>query len=295
MKSSTFETYLRNSLRDVKRSGESYIMASCPVHKGGAEETPSFSVNIKTGSFRCFACRIRGNVADLQKLLKDPKLGSFLPNNREEDETYNDNVNEAILGVFHRCPEELLESGFTEKTLLEHEVGYDILYDRITYPIRTSEGRLVAISGRAKDGEEPRYKVYSKTMMRNSVDENYKPKPKDWLWMAHKIDKTSNVVLIVEGFKARMWAWQCGVQNVVATMGTMVTANQKRELRKFADRAIIMFDMDKYGREAAKKLQIELLEFGIPCSTVTYEGDQPDDLTVQQFQQLAIKYNIKLK
>ena len=56
-------------LRFGKRSG-SWISVCCPVHKGGAKDNPSMSVNLDGGHFRCFACGVTGgDVIGLHRLI----------------------------------------------------------------------------------------------------------------------------------------------------------------------------------------------------------------------------------
>jgi len=293
---SALENYLRNHLNKVQPSGDHFVLAACPVHKGGKERHPSFSVNLRSGRYHCFSCKIKGTFEDLKLLLGNPTVQIQL-NAADDEPEYHSTISEATLAMFHHCPVSLLEAGFTEATLLEHGVGHDPLYDRITFPIRDTDGNLVAVSGRAPEGIEPRYKVYSQSMLRGGADlpppdshKVYKARNKNWLWMAHTIEKPAPRVFVVEGYKACMWMRQCGVKNTVATMGTMVTKNQLSELQRLCDRAIIVFDMDESGREASKKVQKQLLERGVPTHVLTYDSKQPDGLSLDQIKQLTHPY-----
>lgn len=55
-----YEAEYSKYLKNVKKKGNS-IQANCPFHKGGNEKKPSFSVDLKTGRYKCFACEEEGN------------------------------------------------------------------------------------------------------------------------------------------------------------------------------------------------------------------------------------------
>lgn len=294
--------FLYTYLNKVKDNGGDFILAACPVHKNGQERNPSFSVNSKTGSYHCFSCGIKGSFRKLQQLVNanPADLVDFEAANdpyvvkKAQEPEGNDNIDESVLSLYRHCPVDLLDAGFTEATLFEHEVGYDPLYERVTFPIRNLEGRLIAISGRAQDGIDPRYKVYTTPMLRGAADDNYGGSNKGVLYCGHKIGYARNVI-VVEGYKACLWLRQAGYTNTVATMGTMVTPRQQVELRKICDRAIILFDMDTSGREASKKLQSELLKSGLPAtviqySTTTKSEPSPDDLSPDELDALIGHY-----
>ena len=284
--SNGLESILKQKLNRVTPSGDGFMLAACPVHKNGKERNPSFSVSLYTGSYRCFSCGIQGGRNELEILLNKSLDGINFDEEKEHPKNENDNVDEAVLAIFNLCPLALLEAGFEEKTLQDAEVGYDTMYQRTTFPIRNAAGRLIAISGRGAPGSDPRYKVYTHWMLRSAADEDYSPRNKRVLYGGHTIDVGSTVI-VTEGFKACLWVRQAGYPNTIATMGTKVTEDQIGELRKLADRVIIFFDMDASGKESGKKLQAELMKFGIPTSVLQYEdGLSPDDLTPQEINTL---------
>lgn len=287
----SLEDLVRSRMNHVKRSGDDHLMAACPVHKGGQEKTPSFHIHIPTGSFGCFSCGAKGNFKELKFLMgvsdDSVVLKPYTPRGQKAET--NDKINPAVLACYRKCPVKLIEEGFEESVLQEHEVGYDGLYNRITFPIRTPEGRLVAISGRSADGSEPRYKVYTHVMLRDAADEKYSSKSKNWLYGAHTLGNRQDVLYVAEGFKACLWLRQAGLHNTVATMGTQVTESQIMALQKLTDRVILVLDMDEFGRLATKKTALKLLGIGMPTESRSYPGKQPDDLTSDQIQHYIVE------
>lgn len=278
---------LREGLTKVQPSGKGFVLATCPVHKGGRERNPSFSVNTYTGSYHCFSCGIKGDFADLQRLLRIRIDADVLEKQDTSKGPENDRVNEAILGIFKQCPLDLLAAGFSEETLYNHEIGFDDLYQRTTFPIRDVDGRLVAISGRSKPGEDPRYKVYTHYMLRGAADNLYSPRSKRFLYGGHTVKPGAPSVVLVEGYKGCLWVRQAGFPNTVATMGTKVTDEQIDRLRRLTSRVIILFDMDRSGITEAKSVQTKILRKGVPTTAVQYTSPNtrepsPDDLSADE-------------
>ena len=174
-----FQKYLGK----LKPSGGTNYTATCPFHKGGQEQTPSFSVNIDKGAYHCFTCHRAGGVKRLLKELgvtrstidaETKSIESFLQRNAENRKLQQKNaftekdpflanpiLPEVLLAVYDHPPTKLIEDGFDPRLLDDLEVGFDKRNDRITYPLRDLYGNLAGISGGANKREmQPKYKVY---------------------------------------------------------------------------------------------------------------------------------------
>lgn len=51
-------------LRDI-RELENDLMVTCPIHKGGMEQTPSLGINKESGVTHCFTCGYKGDIITL--------------------------------------------------------------------------------------------------------------------------------------------------------------------------------------------------------------------------------------
>lgn len=69
------EQYLTATLEGAYPSGERYLMATCPFH---ADHTPSLSVTVASGAYRCFACGARGDLAKLIAGVEHVSLGAAI-------------------------------------------------------------------------------------------------------------------------------------------------------------------------------------------------------------------------
>ena len=95
--------------------------------------------------------------------------------------------------------------------------------------------------------------------------------------------RKENQVILVEGYFDQMRAVQHGVEYVVATCGTALTAKQASMLRNHAETAILIFDSDSAGRSAAEKGFDILLEHGMNVKIVVLpDGQDPDSFIQEQ-------------
>jgi DNA primase len=177
------QRYLPN--RRLKPSGGSNYLTTCPFpwHKGGNEKTPSFSINVDKGVFKCFTCHVAGGLEYFLHLLEVPRdridsetrlIKPFLERQKElqrvtREYAFSRNdpfkaehiLDEGILGVYDWPPEKLLRDGFDPALLRRLEIGYDRNNQRIMYPLRDLYGNLAGFSGGATlPTQHPKYLVY---------------------------------------------------------------------------------------------------------------------------------------
>jgi len=228
-------------------------------------------------------------------------------------------IPEYVLGAYDACPKSLLDAGFDIDLLSRHDVGFDRGHSRITFPIRDYLGRLAAISGRAtEDWMIPRYKVYEKSDLGDSVSPGYVPENRRHLYGFHDVfpsrfystDET-HPLLIVEGFKACLWCRQGGLPHTVALMGSSLSPPQRMLLHRLKGPYYIMLDHepgknrpDGYGRCASIRIAEHLSSAGrvhiCDYPTGKPDGTSPDDLTKEELataikdavtpSQIVIKY-----
>ncbi|WP_456399702.1 DNA primase [Persephonella sp.] len=164
------------------------------------------------------------------------------------------------------------------------EIGIINVYDngkisdkfrgRIVFPIRDHRGRYVAFGGRSlSNNQQPKYlnspetKIYSKSKVLYGFFE-----AKDQL-------REKKWAVIVEGYMDLLSLYQVGVKNVVATLGTAFTEDQGELLKKFVNKAILMFDSDKAGKKASIRTAKILYSKGIDVYYAPLEdGKDPDDI-----------------
>ena len=80
MPHSAVTNYLRDRLQHLHASGQGYAMACCPFH---ADHSPSLSVTLRNGSYRCFGCGARGDLAQLIARLEGLSLPKAIAKARQ--------------------------------------------------------------------------------------------------------------------------------------------------------------------------------------------------------------------
>lgn len=121
---------------------------------------------------------------------------------------------------------------------------YDMFRGRAIFPIINQQGRVVGFGGRAMGDAQPKYLNTSETPVFNKRQGLYA------LNMAKKERGLGRLVL-VEGYMDTVSLRKSGVQGVVATLGTALTEEQARLIKRFAPEVWISYDGDGAGRKAA--------------------------------------------
>lgn len=133
---------------------------------------------------------------------------------------------------------------FASGIILQNEKGriYDRFFSRLMFPIFDVRDRIIAFGGRVLDNSLPKYV--------NSPENEiyYKGKNLYALNLAKK-EKLENIIM-VEGYMDAIALHKSGINNVVASLGTALTDNQARLLKKYTDTVIIGYDQDGAGQDA---------------------------------------------
>jgi DNA primase catalytic core len=151
--------------------------------------------------------------------------------------------------------------------------GYrDFYRERLMIPTFATTGETIAFGGRALDGKEPKYintattPVYTKGRYLYALN------------VARRAAAKDDSAIIVEGYLDCIALHQAGFANAVAVLGTSFTPDQARELRKVASRAVLCFDADAAGVEAALKSIETLTAEGVAASALRIpDGKDPDE------------------
>ena len=129
----------------------------------------------------------------------------------------------------------------------------DRFYQRIIFPINDHQGNVIAFSGRLLKTEDfsgkdmPKYLNSPETTLFNKRDTLFN------FDKARKEIRKENVVFLFEGFMDVIAAWQAGITNGVASMGTSLTNEQIRHLERVAKELVICYDGDSAGTEATNR------------------------------------------
>lgn len=148
---------------------------------------------------------------------------------------------------------------------------YDRFRDRIIFPIFDIKDRIIGFGARVTKDILPKYINSPETPIyikgRNLFGLNF---TKD------EIRKQDSVV-VVEGYLDFIIPYQAGVRNIVASLGTALTIEQIRILKRYTQNAIILFDPDQAGEIATLRSLDLFLSLDMNVKLVSLpKGFDPD-------------------
>jgi DNA primase len=157
----------------------------------------------------------------------------------------------------------------------------DRFRDRVTFPIADASGRTIAFGGRilpdrpATGDPPPKYLNSPETPLFRKGQTLYGlPQARDAIRKAGR-------AIVVEGYLDVIALTQAGIGEVVAPLGTALTADQLRLLRRFSEQVIACFDGDDAGRRAAARSFPIFLEAGLWGRAAFLPADQDPDSFVR--------------
>lgn len=176
----------------------------------------------------------------------------------------------------HGIPDSLLLEVGLLTTSERAPEPYDRFRDRIIFPIESVAGKVVGFGGRIPGKGEPgvpKYlnspesPVYHKGSLLYALG-----------WNRNAI-RREGVALVVEGYMDVVALAAAGVNHAVATLGTALTPEQARLLRRYTDHALLLFDSDEAGLRATFRGADTLLAEGVQPLVVTLpQGEDPDSV-----------------
>lgn len=170
--------------------------------------------------------------------------------------------------------EKLLSCGLLIKN--DKKKIYDRFRDRIMFPIRDRQGRIIGFGGRMLGDNIPKYLNSPETPIFHKGSELY------GLYEALQTNRQLDSILVVEGYMDVIALAQFNITNTVATLGTATTKLNAERLFRQASNIIFCFDGDSAGRTAAwraLKNILPLLEDGLDVRFMFLpEGEDPDSL-----------------
>ncbi len=150
--------------------------------------------------------------------------------------------------------------------------GYhDTFRNRIIFPIFDLRGEVIAFGGRVMDSSQPKYLNSPETPIFNKSGILF------GLNLAKESIKKRGAAILVEGYLDVITVHMHGFSNAVAPLGTAVTREHGKLIKRFAGDVVIVFDGDAPGLKAAKNGISVLLENGLNVKVLALPaGEDPD-------------------
>ncbi|MDR2791143.1 MAG: DNA primase [Tannerellaceae bacterium] len=185
--------------------------------------------------------------------------------------------------AFHQAA---VRQGFREEFL--EKTGLVTVYDdghaadrfraRVLFPIHTLSGKVVAFGGRTlqKGDKIAKYVNSPESELYHKSNELY------GIFFARQAIVRADRCFLVEGYTDVISMHQAGIENVVASSGTALTAGQIRLIRRFTNNITVLYDGDAAGIKAAIRGIDMLLEEGMNVKVLLLpDGEDPDSFARQ--------------
>lgn len=173
----------------------------------------------------------------------------------------------------------LQNEGFTEEELVECGLAvrnpksgrvYDSYRNRILFPIIGTNGRVLGFGARLLEGDGPKYINTPDTPIYNKRYNLY----------ALNLLKGAKIadIIIVEGYMDAISLHEAGVENAVASLGTALTQQQARLIKRYVPNVYICYDGDAAGQSATLRGLDILAAEGLTVRVIVVpDGLDPDE------------------
>ncbi len=161
----------------------------------------------------------------------------------------------------------LMETGlfrFEEKTGVS-----DRFWNRVMYPISDERGRVIGFGGRVMGEGKPKYL--------NSPEGALFNKRRHLYALNYARTTREHCMILCEGYMDVITMHQAGFTNTVASLGTALTPEQCQLLRRFTGEAVLMYDSDEAGMNAALRAIPLLEEAGLRSRVVSLSPHKDPD------------------
>ncbi|HXG62498.1 MAG TPA: DNA primase [Planctomycetota bacterium] len=176
-------------------------------------------------------------------------------------------------------------AGFSEELLVAAGLAvpregrggcYDRFRGRVMFPITAPQGRVVGFGARTLGEEQPKFLNSPETAVFSKGRGFY-----GLSWAREELERT-RTVYIVEGYLDVVVPYQAGVRGLVATLGTALTRDHLKVLRRYADKVVLVFDADAAGQKASERgLDLLLSENMDVFVAELPAGMDPDDVVLK--------------
>lgn len=188
---------------------------------------------------------------------------------------------------FTDLPKFLLQKGYSRQDIVDsgtvNEVDgrlTDAQGGRLIFPLINSYNEVIGFGGRAlRKTDFGKYVNTRDTLIFNKRKNLYN------INLLKKLKRTQTVkeVIMVEGYMDTLSLYQAGFKNVVASMGTSLTQDQARLIKRYVDTVLISYDGDGAGQKANLRGLDVLKDEGLNVKVVPLpEGLDPDDVIKQR-------------
>jgi DNA primase len=165
--------------------------------------------------------------------------------------------------------EDILESGLVSSNKGRY---YDRFRNRVIFPIINIYGKVIGFGGRVLDNSLPKYLNSPEGVLFNKSQNLY---GLNFVKQKRRIDS----LIVVEGYMDVISLHQGGIENVVASLGTSLTHEQARLMKRYCNEIYIAYDGDTAGQKATMRGMEILRKEGCQVKVISF----PDNMDPDEF------------
>lgn len=168
---------------------------------------------------------------------------------------------------------------------------YDTFVNRIMFPIINEREEVIGFGGRSIDGKEPKYLNSKESLIFKKKSTLY------GINIAKSYIMKQDEIMLVEGYMDTIACHKIGIKNVVGTLGTAITEEHAKEIKRYTSNVVLALDSDEAGIKAAKAAILTLLKFDLKLTILSIKEtkDLDEFFTVYDKKRFDILYNNRLR
>ncbi len=183
-------------------------------------------------------------------------------------------------GALH---DHLRKNGFTDEEMItgyccaRSQKGnvYDIFRGRLMFPLIDVTGNIVAFGGRVLDDSKPKYL--------NSSDTPAFKKSRNLFALNFAKSHADTRLILCEGYMDVITLHAAGFENAIATLGTAITPDHARTIKKYTSNIVLAYDSDGAGQTATSKALRILADAGVDAKVIKMDGAKDPDEYIKKF------------
>ncbi|MDD4202485.1 MAG: DNA primase [Candidatus Omnitrophica bacterium] len=192
---------------------------------------------------------------------------------------YAPNMWDGLINFFKekKVQESLLETVGLVLPRKEEKGFYDRFRNRLVFPIFDGNDRVIGFGARALNDTTPKYINSPETPIYTKGNHVY------GFNLTKKFIKEKGYAVIVEGYMDLIMPYQYGLRNFVATLGTALTYDQIKLLKRHTNTAVVVYDSDSAGEEASLRGMDLLIEMDMNVRIAPLPKGYDPDTFVKEF------------
>ncbi len=168
---------------------------------------------------------------------------------------------------------DMMELGLISRGGKDNSKYFDKFRGRVIFPIINTRGKVIGFGGRAINKDDnPKYL--------NSQESKVFQKKNNLYGLNLSRSQVSKLgyIILVEGYMDVVALYQAGIENVAASLGTALTEQQARMIKRYAKKVILCYDADSAGHAAALRGMEILRKEGLDVRVMhVTDGKDPDE------------------